>query len=245
MGMDAHLAPSDVASRPRSFPWGAAGIAAACSVALGWWALSTHGPTLTPMAWKPIAVGVGVLGLLAAVGAVSWRAAVTMLKIALPICCVGFVAWKALGPGGMLSQGPRRLLAAAPGAMPPGMAGAHPEVLLEFLSQAGVPATEAAASSDLPPSVAEAGAPVTFVLEGTAGIDVGGTVRRALKEQAPGARPSWSMTTRVSNATVTVWMAGDFERVAGLLPVGREKSRDEAMRRVVIEVDPSRCVRRR
>ncbi len=245
MGMDAHLSPSEVAIRPASFPWGAAGIAAACAVGLAWWAFSAQGPTLVPPSWKPIAIGGGMLVVLVAVSVVSWRTAVSLFKIALPIYCVGLVAWKAMGPGGMLETGSRRLAAALPGGATPASTGAEPAVLLELLSQAGIPSGQAMPPADLPPAIVRSGSPVTFVLEGVAGIDVGGTVRRALREHAAGVRPSWSMSTRVSSATVTVWMAGDFDRIATMLPIGRETLRDETTRRVVIEVDPALCVRRR
>jgi hypothetical protein len=196
---------------------------------------------------------VGIAGLLAmgVLFMVSWRAAVMVLKAAVPICCVGFVAWKLLGPSGLFDAGPLRLLATAPGGPSRTAAGAPPPDLLKLLAEVHSPggpvasAARAALPETLPPKVADGAAPVTFILEGATGIDVGGSVRRALSEMGPGGSPSWSMSTRGTNVSVTLWMGGDFDRIAKVLPLGREKSRDEATRRIVIELDPARCIRRR
>lgn len=248
LGMDAHLPPSAVARPQRAFPWLATMIAVGCAGGLGWWLVAERGLPLDAPSWKALAVGVaGLLGL-AVLFVVSWRAAIMVLKVAVPVGCVGFVAWKLLGPSGLLDEGPLRLLAMAPGGQPRTATGAPPPDLLKLLAEvqsSGGPAASAALPATLPPKVADGAAPVTFILEGTAGIDVGGSVRRALSEMGPGGSPSWSMSTRGSSVSVTLWMGGDFDRIAQLLPLGREKSRDEATRRVVIELDPARCIRRR
>lgn len=196
---------------------------------------------------------VGIAGLLAmgVLFMVSWRAAVLVLKAAVPICCVGFVAWKLLGPSGLFDEGPLRLLAAGPGGTSRAATGAPPPDLLKLLAEVqgsggpAAPDVSPALPETLPPTVADGAAPVTFILEGATGIDVGGSVRRALSELGPGGSPSWSMSTRGANVSVTLWMGGDFDRIAKVLPLGREKSRDEATRRIVIELDPARCLRRR
>jgi predicted RNA-binding Zn-ribbon protein involved in translation (DUF1610 family) len=251
LGLDAHLPASAVARRQPSFPWLAAMIAVGCAVGLGWWLVAGKGMPLDASSWKAFAVAAGALLVLAVLFVVSWRAAVMVLKITVPLCCVGLVAWKLLGPSGLLDEGPLRLLATAPGGQSRTAAGAPPPDLLKLLAEVQTPggsvalAAPTALPATLPPKVADGASPVTFILEGAAGIDVGASVRRAFSEMGPGGSPSWSMSTRGASVSVTLWMGGDFDRIAKVLPLGREKSRDEATRRIVIELDPARCIRRR
>jgi hypothetical protein len=251
LGLDAHLPASAVARRQQSFPWLAATIAVGCVGGLAWWLVAGRGMPLDASSWKAMVVGIAGLLSLGVLFVVSWRAAVMVLKVAVPIGCVGFVAWKLLGPSGLLDAGPLGLLATAPGGQSRTAAGAPPPDLLKLLAEvqaSGGSADSAAPSAlpaTLPPKVADGASPVTFILEGAAGIDVGGSVRRALSEMGPGGSPSWSMSTRGSIVSVTLWMGGDFDRIAKVLPLGREKSRDEATRRIIIELDPARCIRRR
>ena len=210
---------------------------------VGWWYLSRLGTLPDLSAWRMPMMAGGVL-LLAAAFLISARAVGTLLKVAVPLCCVGFVAWKLLGPAGVLGVGPLRLPADSPAGAAHAISAAPP-ILLEFLPDANASGDEAAFMATPSTAVAHGAAPVTFMLEGVAGVDVGATVRKSLSAASPGLRPSWSITTHGSTAMVKLWMGGDFERVAQTLPVGRERSRDAAARRIVIEVDPARCVRRR
>lgn len=244
VGMDVGLA-----HRPSTNPTSAVGpavlaIALLAAVGAGWWYVSSNGPVPGLAAWPPSAMAGGALLLLAVTFMVSSRAAATLIRVFLPLCCVGFLVFKALGPGGVLAAGPLRLLAAQPGEHGHGPS-AVPPVLLEFLPDPNALGDPVGTSVPQHTAVAEGATPVTFILDGVSGIDVGATVRRSLSSGSPGVRPSWSITTRGTTAMVTLWMVGDFEHVATTLALGREKSRDAASRRVVIEVDPARCVRRR